>query len=320
MSSWNSLPYTPLPTDAPTRARICFGSWVTSFWRDPFCHIETPTWNFYKEMYKQKWYRKGLLIALLEESHKEYLQVSLQVDSALMCCHEQKPQERLRSRWLQERDIEQSAPTHVCHIHCTSRQLGTTANQRYDVPWDWLWDACEMARVCQGNHCKGFRSKEGLHYQIERSARSPLEHKQVQRVIGKLSRRCCQTSNNQPLFMSLEIPWGFLARAVLRWLSRGLCHTRKCQFKDFEWREKVWFAFAKWTFAWETFGERRNGERKLVLILVPGSRERLPFRKRMMCPRNMGAHIQCGTSEYQKVWENGTRNWVSVQPRKAQRN
>ncbi len=38
-----------------------FGSRVTHFWRDPSHHIETPMWNFYKKVYEQKWYRKGLL-------------------------------------------------------------------------------------------------------------------------------------------------------------------------------------------------------------------------------------------------------------------
>jgi hypothetical protein len=33
----------------------------------------------------------------------------------------------------------------------------------------------------------------------------------------------------------------------------------------------------------------------LVQILVPGSHERLASRKRVMCARNMGAHVQCGT-------------------------
>ncbi len=49
--------------------------------------------NFDEEVYKQKWCQKGLLVALLEESQEEYLQVSLQADSALMRHHEQKPQE-----------------------------------------------------------------------------------------------------------------------------------------------------------------------------------------------------------------------------------
>ncbi len=66
------------------------------------------------------------------------------------------PQEPWRTRRPQERDVEQSAPTHAHHTHCASRQLGTTANQRYDVPRDWLWEACQMARVRWVTHRKGF--------------------------------------------------------------------------------------------------------------------------------------------------------------------
>ncbi len=97
------------------------------------------------------------------------------------------------------------------------------------------------------------------------------------------------------LFTSLEIPWGFLAWAVLRWLSGGLCHARKCQLKDFAWEEKVWFGIARRTFTWETFVKRWNEERKPVLILVPGSRKHLASRKCVKCARNMGAHVQHGT-------------------------
>jgi hypothetical protein len=32
-------------------------------------------------------------------------------------------------------DVEQSALTHARHTHCASRQLGTTANGRCDIPW-----------------------------------------------------------------------------------------------------------------------------------------------------------------------------------------
>ncbi len=134
---------------------------------------------------------------------------------------------------------------HARHTHCASRQLGTTADRRYHVPRDWLWEACQMARVRWGTRCKGFCSQEGLHYRIKQSAWNQMECDQVQRALGKSSRSCRQTSNNQPLFMSLEIPWGFLSRAVLRWLSGGSCHTRKCQFKNIIWEEKVWFAIAQ---------------------------------------------------------------------------
>ncbi len=156
------------------------------------------------------------------------------------------PQKPWRTRRPWERDVEKSAPAHVRHTHCASRQLGTTADRRYDVPRDWLQEACKMARVCWGTHCKGFCSEEGLHYQMEQSVtRNHLERDQVQRAPEKLSRSCHQTSNNQPsLFMSSEISWGFLPQAVLRWLSGGFCHMRKCLFGNFAWEEKVWFAIA----------------------------------------------------------------------------
>jgi hypothetical protein len=41
--------------------------------------------------------------------------------------------------------------------------------------------------------------------------------------------------------------------------------------------------------------KRRNGEKMLVLTLVPGSHEHLTSRKHVMCARNMGAHVQCST-------------------------
>ncbi len=122
------------------KSQNCFGSQVTRFWRDTSCHIKTPTRNFQEEIYKRKWYRKGLLITLLEESHEEYLQAQ----EYLKCLCKQtllwlivmrkEPQEPWRTRRPQDRDVEQSAPTHASHTHCTPRQLGTTVDWRYDVP------------------------------------------------------------------------------------------------------------------------------------------------------------------------------------------
>ncbi len=172
MSLQNSTPYVQIPTDAPTRARI----FLVHEWRiSEETHLFI--WRLLNEIfnegvYKQKWCWKGLLIALLEESQEGYLQVSLHADSTLTCCHEQKPQEPWRSRWPWERNVERSALTHARHTHCASRQLGTTADRRYDVPWDWLQEAWQMTRVCWGTRCKGFCSKEGLHCQMEWSARN----------------------------------------------------------------------------------------------------------------------------------------------------
>jgi hypothetical protein len=43
---------------------------------------------------------------------------------------------------------------------------------RYDVPRDWLWDACHMAGVRWWSRCKGFHSEEGTHYCVRRHARN----------------------------------------------------------------------------------------------------------------------------------------------------
>ncbi len=75
-----------------------FGSWVTCFWRITSRQFETPTWNFYKEIYKRKWYWKGLLIPLLEESREEYLQASLQADSALTLHHKKRASGTLKNK------------------------------------------------------------------------------------------------------------------------------------------------------------------------------------------------------------------------------
>ncbi len=102
--------------------------------------------------------------------------------------------------------------------------------RRYDVPRDWLWDACHMAGVRWGSRYKGFCSKEGLHYCITQSARNI-------------------TIN---LIHELEIPWGFHTRAVLR-SSAGLMSREKVSVQQFLWVKKVWFAFAQRTFAQAIF-------------------------------------------------------------------
>ena len=127
--------------------------------------------------------------------------------STLTWHHEHKPQEPHKSRWPRERNTEQSAPTNARHTQFASRQLGTSANQRYDIHWDQLWDACLLARVrwgtretCQCGHaslrrwgpwcrpsygegfnCKGICCKEEPHYCIRQSARNLLEKDQVQK-------------------------------------------------------------------------------------------------------------------------------------------
>ncbi len=79
----------------------------------------------------------------------------------------------------------------------------------------WRWRPWWRPSQGEAFRCEGIWSKEDLHYCIRQSARNLLEQNQVQRASWKSSRSCYRKSNNQPRFTSLEIPWGFLAWAVL---------------------------------------------------------------------------------------------------------
>ncbi len=78
-----ATPYKQIPLDAPTSTKHF--PWFTS---DAFlkrllsCLRENPMWNYYKEIYEQKWYQKGLLIAI-EEVCNKYLEASCQGFSTL---------------------------------------------------------------------------------------------------------------------------------------------------------------------------------------------------------------------------------------------
>ncbi len=142
---------------------------------------------------------------------------------------------------------------------------------------------------------KDFCCEGGLHYQIEQSARNPLKREQVPRVLGALSRSCHQTSYNQPWFTSLEIPWGFLARAVLRWLSGGLCHARKCQFEDITWEEKGTIPDRPMDVFMRNLWQKAEQGKKTGTNCCTRFPRVSSSRKRIMCARNMGAHVQRGT-------------------------
>jgi hypothetical protein len=177
---------------------LFFGSWVTHFVRDPSRHIETPTWNFYEEIYEWRWYQNGLRIALPEESREEYLKRLYKQTPLWLVVMSRSLRNPEEQDDRKKRGVDQSAPTHVHHTHCVPMQLGTTADWRYNDHRDWLWEARQMARVRWGTRYKGFFSEKIPHYQIEQSARNHMECDQVQRVPEKLSSSCHQTSNNQP--------------------------------------------------------------------------------------------------------------------------
>ncbi len=213
------------------------------------------------------------------------LQVSHPGYSALMWCDELKPQEPWRR---QERDAEWSAPANAHHIHGTSVSLGMTVTQRYDVPRDWLWDACHMAGVHWGTHCKGFFSKEGPHYCFEQSARNPLEHDQVQIALGNYPDAVIgQVTIN--LIHEFGNPLRIPCPSSIALIS-GAYVTQESWAQGFLWVRKVWFAFAQWTFAPENFSKRQKGERTPVVSLLPDSCERLASRNPcVLCQKHGGA-------------------------------
>jgi hypothetical protein len=173
--------YVQLPTDAPTRTRIFLGHKWRIFEETRLiisrllCEIST------RRSASKSGTGKDYLSHYLRSPAKSTLKHLYKQTPLWLVIMRKEPQEPWRTRRLQERDIEQSAPTHVRHTHCASRQLGTTSDQRYDVPPNWLrlQEACQKAGVRWGTRCKGFCSKGGPHYQIDRSARNQLERNQV---------------------------------------------------------------------------------------------------------------------------------------------
>jgi hypothetical protein len=106
------------------------------------------------------------------------------------------------------------------------------------------------------------------------------------------------------LFTSLEIPWGIRSRAVLRSLA-GLMSRKKVSVQGFLWVRKVWFAFAQRTFASETFSKRRKAS---------------CFEKPMHSVPEIWGRMYDVLPHSAKGTRNGTRNWIPVQPWKAQSN
>ncbi len=314
------------------------------FWRGPSCQLETPTYSTYKGSSKSSTIEQKGPLYTPEESLEEYLQVSHPGYSNLTRHHEHYPQEPWRTRWPRKSNAEQSAPTIACDTRCASRQLVTTANWRYDVSQDWLWDACLLASVRWGTHktsqcghaslwrwrpwcgpsqgegfsCEWICCKEDPHYCIRQSTRNSLEQDQVQRALWNSSRSCHKISLNQPWSRNLEIPWGFLARDVLCGLNCCLCHVRKHKLKAL-WKRKVWYETAQRTLHQKPSAKSGNGNLHGTESTTRVTQTSCSGRNSAICARNMGAHVLRTTSECPR-YENGKKNLIPIQPRKAQRN
>ncbi len=158
-----------------------------------------------------------------------------------------------KGRWVISPDYRASQPQRYCPV-------GDVVTQRYDVPRDWLWDACHVAGVHWRSRCERFCSKEGPHYCFEQSTR-------------KLSSDKRQSTYSQ---VWISLIYSIPGLYCVAW--RSLTHARKCQFKDFCEKERYELCSVQRTFTAETFGKKRKRENPPVVRLLPGSHECLPSR------------------------------------------
>jgi hypothetical protein len=133
-------------------------------------------------------------------------------------------------------------------------------------------------------------------------------------VIQKLS----SDKQQSTFFASLEIPWGFLSQAVLRWLSGGLCHTRKCQFGNFAW-EKVWFCDCLTDVCMRNLRQKAEKGKKASTNSCTWFPQASCFEKMSHVCQKYGGACTTWYSVY-KRYKNGMRYWSPAQSRKVQRN
>ncbi len=229
------------------------------------------------------------------------------------------PQEPWRTRRPHERDLEQSALTHARHMHCASRQLDPTANQRYDVPWDWLQEACQMARVCWGICCEGFCSKRGPHYKLtevqrtswfaikwEERLRSHSEAVIRQATINLYSQVWKSLGDLFPKLYCIDLAEAYVMQESVS--LRILCEKN---------RYDLWLPNGRLHEKPSAKGRTRKECRYKFLYQVPMSI--LLWENASCVPEIWGCMYNVVLGE-PKVWENEMRNQIPMQPRKVQRN
>ncbi len=253
------------------------------FARDPSQCIKTRMWFFTWRSTSKGGTGNGLPIAFLDESRKSTSSISpsrLRSDSLsgteASGTHKNKMTAR-KGTWAISPN---SCTSHPLHSHT----FWYYSRSKHDNFWDWLQEACHLVRVRWEARCKGFRSEEGPHYHFLAKCQEPAGMhtgaKSAWEGIWQLSFDKQQST----LFTRLEITLRFQSRAVLHWLSGGLCHARKCQFEN-KTKKGMIRVCPTDVRTRNLRRERRNGERKPVLILVPGTHEHLTSRKHVMCER-----------------------------------
>ncbi len=218
----NSTPYVRLPTDAPTRARISFfGSRVMHFVRDPSPHIKTPTWISTRRSTSEGegGTGNGLLISTSNVSTGKLHSDS---SSGAEASGSQKNRMTARKGTLSNQPrLTRVTPTAllgswVLQLIEVRRSLGLTLRS---VPYGKGPLRNLLRRISQEGRSA---LSNGTKYKEPAGTRSGV--KSAWEAVRQLSSDKQQSTS----FTRLEIPWRFQCWAVLRWLSGGLCHTRKC--------------------------------------------------------------------------------------------
>ncbi len=162
------------------------------------------------------------------------------------------------------------------------------AAQRCDAPRDWLWDACLLATVRWGAHCKGTCSKKHPYYCIRRSTRKLLEQDQMQRVLWKSAHR---TSNNQPRFTSLEIPWDSLPKLYCADLAEAYAIQEGMSMR-FMCKERYDTQLPNGHLHQKTSAKSGNGKQTWYWVYYLGpTNVLLPGKKRDVCQKHGGTHM-----------------------------
>ncbi len=130
---------------------------------------------------------------------------------------------------------------------------------------------------CWGQQSLNEMTSFGTYFEMHATWQGYIEDPAAKDFVARKARTIALSkvwgTRQSTLFTSLEIPWGFITRAVLH-SSAGLRSRKKVSVWGFLWVRKVWFAFAQQTFALET-AER---EKSPVVSLLPGSHKRLASR------------------------------------------
>ncbi len=161
----------------------------------------------------------------------------------------------------------------------------------------------------------GFEWCKGYFFLTIFSCEKNTSSKSTWEVIRQLS----SDKQQSTLFTRLEIPWRFQSRAVLRWLSEGLCHARKCQFEDLDKKKRYDRRSPNGRSHKKPLESKAEQGKNAGTYFGTRFPQASYFEKmRNVCQKHGGV---CTTwyPEY-KRYKNGMRNWHLAQPRRVRRN